>query len=50
MFSDDNYFKLKLRSGGEISFGDQSAKFKDEFMLAKFTKDDSNNGLSLTNT
>lgn len=50
MFSDDNYFKLKVKSGGEISFGDKSTTFNDEPILSKFVKDDFDNGLSLTNT
>lgn len=50
IFSENSDFKLKLNSGGEISFGGNSPTlFNGDSIKSKFVIDDDDNGLSLTN-
>lgn len=49
IFSKDTFFKLKLNSGEEISFGSISTKFKNEYIIGKFIKNNVEDGLSFTN-
>ena len=58
LISEDSIFNFRIKKnvdnvekiGGEISFGANSAKFKDDFILGKFIIDNAENGLILTDT